>query len=242
MQVASPIPDDNAIRRCCTPMIWWHSHCRLLVHPFAAIMRTQPKNPGPYKWLPAILALGALALGVGLLYWAREVLIPISLAVLIALILAPIVTLLRRAGIGRTVSVILTVVFAFLLIGGMGTLVVTEVGRFANDLPTYQQNIQKRIADLKGAIKGGSVKRIQNTVEEVMKEVEKGETPPATGGRGEGGKPFLSQHVDAAVPAGRHVRAGRGARDIHVVAAGKFAGPALASRRLWTTCDDDQGH
>jgi predicted PurR-regulated permease PerM len=145
-------------------------------------MRTQPKNPGSYKWLSAILALGALALGVGTLYGAREVLIPIALAILIALILAPIVTLLRRVGIGHTVSVILTVVFAFLIIGGMGTLVVTEVGKFANDLPTYQQNIQKRVADLKGAIKSGSVKRIQNTVEEVMKEVEKGETPPATGG------------------------------------------------------------
>ena len=95
----------HRIRRCRALTIWWHSHCGLLLHSFAAIMRTQPKNPGSYKWLSAILALGALALGVGMLYWAREVLIPISLAILIALILAPIVTLLRRWGIGHTVSV-----------------------------------------------------------------------------------------------------------------------------------------
>ncbi len=120
------------------------------------------------------LTLGVFILVIGILFWAREVLIPIALAILITFILAPIVNALRRHGVGHKTSVILTVVLTFFAIAVVGILIVSEFKSLANDLPTYRQNIRKKITSLQMAMKGGSLEKIQNTVQDVLSEFEKG--------------------------------------------------------------------
>jgi predicted PurR-regulated permease PerM len=110
---------------------------------------------------------------VGILHWAREVLMPIALAVLLSFILSPIVSLLRRRGLGQGISVAFTVVLAFLLIGSIGMLIVSEFKGLANELPGYQQNIRRKIADLHVAVKTGSLGKLRQTMQEVMKEFKK---------------------------------------------------------------------
>ncbi len=130
------------------------------------------------NWLSLCLFLSSLVLIVGILYWARDVLIPLALAVLLSFILAPVVTLLRRRGLGRTLSVVLTVVFTFALLGAIGAMITIEFRSLANDLPKYRQNIRKKISDVRLAGKGGSIEKVQETVKDVINEIKK-EDPAA---------------------------------------------------------------
>lgn len=108
---------------------------------------------------------------IGVLYVAREILIPIALAILFVFILAPIVTALRRRGVGRTWSVILTVVLTSVLLGGIGMVLVYQVRSLANDLPAYRHNISRKISDLRLASRGGSLEKVQQTVQAVIQDV-----------------------------------------------------------------------
>ena len=53
----------------------------------------------------SVKTLATIILVVALLYWAKEVFIPFALAVLFSFVLGPIVTRLRRWGLGRILAV-----------------------------------------------------------------------------------------------------------------------------------------
>ncbi len=95
-------------------------------------------------------AASALALQVGVvvvaaLYFAKEVLIPITLAILLSFILAPAVALLRRIGLGRVPAVLLAVVVALGIILGLGGVIGTQVAQLATDIPQYAATVEKKI-------------------------------------------------------------------------------------------------
>ena len=84
-------------------------------------------------------ALSALLIGVLViagLYFGRDIFVPIAIAVLLSLILAPVVRLLRRWHMGRVISVIVVVGLAFLVIFAIGTIIANE-GR-----PTRRQSAE----------------------------------------------------------------------------------------------------
>ena len=56
------------------------------------------------------------------LYFAREVLIPVTLAILLSFVLSPVVALLRRGRIPRAPAVLVSVLFALGLLGGRASL------------------------------------------------------------------------------------------------------------------------
>src|SRR6516162_8768853 len=95
----------------------------------------------------------------GILYFGREVLIPIILAVLLSFLLAPAVRSARRLRIGRLGAVILTVSIAFLAILGFSAVVVEEVSSFAAELPSYQYNLETKVRSLPDLLPGNSVFR-----------------------------------------------------------------------------------
>jgi predicted PurR-regulated permease PerM len=92
----------------------------------------------------------AIAVVAGL-YLAREVLIPIALAVLLSFVLAIPVGLLQRLGLGRIFPVALVVVLTFLAIFSIGGIVANQVTSLAGDLPRYQSTIREKITSLRGA-------------------------------------------------------------------------------------------
>jgi predicted PurR-regulated permease PerM len=57
-------------------------------------------------------ALASIAIVLALLYFGQEVLIPLALAILIAFVLAPVVTALERLRLGRVASTLLVVLAA----------------------------------------------------------------------------------------------------------------------------------
>lgn len=137
-------------------------------------MRKRTKPHTSVARLPSsALTVGFIVLGVGMLYWAREILIPIALSLLLAFILAPIVSLLRKTGLGNKNSVLLTVILAMLLVSGIGILIAAEFRSLANELPAYQQNIRKKVSDLHLAMRSGTAQKVQNAVQDVMKEFDR---------------------------------------------------------------------
>jgi predicted PurR-regulated permease PerM len=123
---------------------------------------------------------GIIALVVAALYWLQAVLIPLALAVLLTFLLSPVVGTLERRGLGRVPSVFVAVLLSLSILGGIGWTLSRQLIALADELPGYSLNIHHRIADLRGASKGSSVEKVQKTVEDVVGEIQKTDTPGVT--------------------------------------------------------------
>src|ERR1700758_4004906 len=86
---------------------------------------------------------------VAALYFGREVLVPIALAILLSFVLSPLVRILRSMYFPRAVAVLLVVFVAFVAIFALGTLMVSQVNELAKDLPRYQFTLQGKIDTLR---------------------------------------------------------------------------------------------
>jgi AI-2E family transporter len=128
-------------------------------------------------------SLGTLAVAVVIvvgLYFGREVFVPMALAILLSFALEPPVLLLRRWHLGRVPAVIAVLMLAFLIIGGIGTFVGTQLTHSAGDLPEYQTNIGRKIHSVRHTTsKGGIVDRTSEMVNNLSKEIAK---PTEAGG------------------------------------------------------------
>jgi len=129
-------------------------------------------NAGKLPMVHVAAGVVTVVLVVASLYWARPVLIPLALAILLTFVLNPIVTVLYRRGVGRTPAVFLVVVLAGMLLGGIGWTVVRQLTALADDLPRYTENLKQKITDLRGSSQGGLMGRVQTTVQEILEAVE----------------------------------------------------------------------
>ncbi len=86
-----------------------------------------------------------MAVVVAALYFGRELLIPLVLAVLLAFVLAPVVVLLQRARLPKAPAVLVAVALAFTIIGGIGAVVGGQATTLAASLPSYQATIQEKM-------------------------------------------------------------------------------------------------
>lgn len=130
--------------------------------------------------LPSLIAVVTVVLIIASLNWAQAVVIPVALAMLLTFLLSPVAGALERLALGRIVSVILVVVITFSLLGGIGWIVTLQFGSLANDLPKYTVNIRQKIADVRGAGKGGALEKVQETVEAVTSEIHQDEKLAST--------------------------------------------------------------
>ena len=69
-------------------------------------------------------------------------------------------------------AVLVTVVLALSVLGGIGWMLTRQLVTLADELPQYSLNIHHRIANLRGASKGGSVKQVHKAVEDVVGELQ----------------------------------------------------------------------
>lgn len=80
-----------------------------------------------------------------LLYVGRSVLIPLALAIMLSLLVAPLVRALRRLGVGRTSSVLVAVAVLAVSCIGVAAALGTQVLRSAENLPQYESNVQRKL-------------------------------------------------------------------------------------------------
>ena len=116
------------------------------------------------------------------LYWAQAVLVPIALAVLLTFVLTPAVSWLER-WLGRVPAVLAAVTLVFIVLGLAGWGLARQMDHLADDLPTYRVNILAKIADVRGAGKGGSVEKLQETIEGIKTDLGQSSAPTGTASR-----------------------------------------------------------
>jgi predicted PurR-regulated permease PerM len=100
-----------------------------------------PGTPG-LQGLTSVITAVVLVCG---LYFGREVLIPITLAVLLSFLLAPLVGLLRRMHVGQLPSIFVAVIVALVSLLAIGALIAAQIAQLAGSLPQYQAAIEEKI-------------------------------------------------------------------------------------------------
>ncbi len=137
-----------------------------------------PSMQGVRPAMPTSLTLvGAAAV----LYLARDVFLPIAVALLLTFALAPVVAALRRAGLPRAFAVISTALITFTLIGIFSLIVALQVAELARNLPAYQSNIVTKVKELKEAgSENGIIDRIGNVLERINREIDRPTTETQT--------------------------------------------------------------
>lgn len=108
----------------------------------------------------------------GVLYWGSAIFIPVALAILLSLILSPAVRKLHRWHLPKAAAVMMIVALVAAAIGFLLWAVTSQVASLAKDVPQYRGAIKAKWGDIRGVSKGGSIEKIQNTIEEVSQEIE----------------------------------------------------------------------
>ena len=124
--------------------------------------------------LSAVATAILAAIIVMVLYFGREIIIPIALAILLSFVLAPLVGLLQRLRIPRGLAVVSVVIIAFALIFAMGSLLATQLAQLAGDLPRYQSTISEKIQSFRDTTAGrGTLERASGMLKDLSKELDK---------------------------------------------------------------------
>ena len=71
--------------------------------------------------------------------------------------------------------IVVTLVFVMLGLAGWG--LARQMNSLADDLPRYRANILAKIDDVRGAGKGGTVEKLQETIDDIKTELEQAEAP-----------------------------------------------------------------
>lgn len=87
-------------------------------------------------------------IALALLYLGRSVLIPLALAIMLSLLVAPLARALRRLRVGQTSSVLIAVVASTVACMGVAAALGTQVLRIAESLPQYESNVQRKLRTL----------------------------------------------------------------------------------------------
>ncbi len=120
----------------------------------------------------ALLSVVMILIVVAVMYFAKEIFVPLALALLFSFLLAPLVTRFERWRIPRVPAVLLSVGLALAVVVGIGWLVASQVLDLTRQLPTYKVNIQHRIDSIKRRTSGkGALSDATDTLKELQANV-----------------------------------------------------------------------
>jgi predicted PurR-regulated permease PerM len=128
----------------------------------------------------------ALVIVVAVLYLAREVLIPLALAILFSFVLAPAVRRLEHWHLGRVLSTFVAVIAGCAILGAVGTVATNQALSLAAKLPEYRHNITQKINKLRSP-RSSDLAKATEAIKDLDKQAAPGKPPlavietPATG-------------------------------------------------------------
>lgn len=139
---------------------------------------TPPSNMGMANTSP----FGLVAF-VAALYFGRDILLPLAIAVLLTFALAPVVGWLCKQHIPRLIAIMTVVTSAFAAIFLFCVVVVVQLGSLAENLPRYQNNLETKVLSIKDAHFGEEMYgRISKLVERIGRGMEMPAQPEHTNG------------------------------------------------------------
>ena len=105
-------------------------------------------EPSPYVRRITLPRLATIAAVAAVLFFARDVVLPLAIAMLVTFALSPLVSRLRRLGVPHLASVLMVVAAAFLAISLFFLVVAGQLSSLAQNLPTFQRNIITKVEAL----------------------------------------------------------------------------------------------
>ena len=118
-------------------------------------------------------SLVSSAIIVTALYFGRDLLVPLALAILISFVLDPLVTWIKRFGVPRGAAVTLVVGAALGLIVATGFFAFSQLRQIGKDLPTYETTITQKLRDFRRDLsKPGVLDQYSRVIGKVEKEID----------------------------------------------------------------------
>jgi predicted PurR-regulated permease PerM/methylmalonyl-CoA mutase cobalamin-binding subunit len=134
-----------------------------------------------------LFALVAMIAVVAALYLAKEILLPLSLAILLSFLLTPLANRLERWRVPRVLAVILVVAASFIPLGVVGWIVTDQIVALNRSLPVYRESIVENIVAKVRSIRPSSttLETVSQTVEDLGEKLndESSDDRNATGDR-----------------------------------------------------------
>ncbi|MCB1510903.1 MAG: AI-2E family transporter [Hyphomicrobiaceae bacterium] len=114
------------------------------------------------------------------LYVGKAVFVPLAIAFLLAFVLTPVISTLRRLFIPRSAAVILSVTLALAVVLGTGAMIAQQVSSLVESLPKYERTLMVKVRTVRGMTGGnGAVDQASKALEKLGKELEKPQTKTA---------------------------------------------------------------
>lgn len=109
-------------------------------------MAAEPLRPHYHQFSHSLLALAILTTGI---YLGQDILVPLAMAGLIAVLLRPIENRLVRMGMHKVIAISLALLVAIILVAGIAVTLSMQLSDFADDLPKIRQNLTDFFSDAK---------------------------------------------------------------------------------------------
>ena len=132
----------------------------------------------PFTTTSKTSSLAGLLIAAAILYLARDVLIPLALAILLSFLLAPLVRRLEGWRLGRVFSTLVAVAIAVSAIAGIGWIATKQALSLTAKLPEYRANISKKIRAVREP-QEGSLGKAAEAIKDLESEAAPGAAPLA---------------------------------------------------------------
>ena len=120
-----------------------------------------------------LFTLLAIVITIAALYFAKEILLPLALAILLSFLLTPLANRLERWGVPRIPTVMLVVGMAFVVLGVLGWVVTLQLVELSRELPNHKDNLIAKIESIRPDSQ--TITKVTETIEDVRKEVADGD-------------------------------------------------------------------
>ncbi|WP_020602420.1 AI-2E family transporter [Spirosoma spitsbergense] len=109
-------------------------------------MTTTESHPHYHQFSLTLLSLAILTAAI---YLGQDILVPLALAGLIAVLLRPVERRFTQWGMHKAISISLAVLLAIILVSGVAILMSMQLSDFADDLPKIRRNLSDSLHDMK---------------------------------------------------------------------------------------------
>jgi len=119
-----------------------------------------------------ISMLIGMSIILGFMYWARVIVIPVALSILITFLLIPAVKWLEDIKIPRVPAVVLVTIVALSIFLGASYAITQQVNTLVDTYPEYEENIKTKISQLNENGRDSLIDKIRNVSERLYLQLE----------------------------------------------------------------------
>ncbi|MBC3786765.1 AI-2E family transporter [Spirosoma utsteinense] len=107
-------------------------------------MNPEPTRPHYHQFSHSLLSLAILTVAI---YLGQDILVPLAMAGLIAVLLRPVEERLIRLGLHKVFAISIALLLAIVVVAGLGVILSMQLADFSDDLPKLRQNINDLVDD-----------------------------------------------------------------------------------------------